>query len=75
MTPRRQAEEDTPAMTETAHGPGPSPEPGTDEPFDTGRALATLRSLCVPEMEGRAPGSAGHDLATRFLVSELTGAG
>ncbi|MYT99571.1 M28 family peptidase [Streptomyces sp. SID8350] len=75
MTPRRQAEEDTPAMTETAHGPGPSPEPGTADPFDTERALATLRALCVPEMEGRAPGSAGHDLATRFLVSELTGAG
>ncbi|MFD4691580.1 M28 family metallopeptidase [Streptomyces sp. NPDC058463] len=42
------------------------------DPFDTDRALATLRALCVPEMQGRAPGSNGHDLATEFLSSTLS---
>ncbi|MFF2539490.1 M28 family metallopeptidase [Streptomyces cyaneofuscatus] len=62
-------------MTEAARDQRPSPAPGEGEPFDTERALATLRSLCVPEMGGRAPGSAGHERAKAFLVSELTAAG
>ncbi|MEW2070411.1 M28 family metallopeptidase [Streptomyces sp. NPDC007346] len=62
-------------MTGTAHdhGPATAHEPG--DTFDTERALATLRALCVPEMTGRAPGSDGHDRAVGFLVSELTGSG
>ncbi|CAM5273950.1 Peptidase M28 domain-containing protein OS=Streptomyces microflavus OX=1919 GN=Smic_01290 PE=4 SV=1 [Streptomyces microflavus] len=62
-------------MTGTAHDQGPTAASGPADSFDTERALATLRSLCVPDMAGRAPGSAGHDRATRFLVSELTGSG
>lgn len=62
-------------MTRTAHDQGPTAASGPADSFDTERALATLRSLCVPDMAGRAPGSAGHDRATRFLVSELTGSG
>lgn len=62
-------------MTGTAHDQGPTAASGPADSFDTERALATLRSLCVPDKAGRAPGSAGHDRATRFLVSELTGSG
>ncbi|WP_381560099.1 M28 family metallopeptidase [Streptomyces eurythermus] len=43
--------------------------------FDADRALTTLQALCTPDMQGRAPGTAGHDLATEFLAAELTSYG
>ncbi|WP_299532077.1 M28 family metallopeptidase [uncultured Streptomyces sp.] len=39
--------------------------------FDAHRALMTIQTLCMPDMQGRAPGTAGHDLATEFLAAEL----
>ncbi|MEU5364012.1 M28 family metallopeptidase [Streptomyces sp. NPDC005925] len=62
-------------MTDTAQGQEPAPAQQATDAFDTRRAMATLRALCTPDMQGRAPGTAGHDLATRFLVAELTSYG
>lgn len=62
-------------MTDTA----PGQESGTAtkllDAFDAERALSTLQALCAPDMSGRAPGSAGHALATGFLESALASHG
>ncbi|WP_407835788.1 M28 family metallopeptidase [Streptomyces sp. DSM 116496] len=62
-------------MTDTAQGQEPDTATELLEAFDADRALNTLQALCVPDMAGRAPGSAGHALATEFLESTLVSLG
>ncbi|GAA2770679.1 M28 family metallopeptidase [Streptomyces showdoensis] len=62
-------------MTDTAQSREPDAARSAVDAFDADRALATLQVLCAPDMQGRAPGTAGHDLATGFLAAELTSYG
>ncbi|MBK0372956.1 Zn-dependent exopeptidase M28 [Streptomyces sp. RB110-1] len=62
-------------MNDIVQGREPVTAPTAADLFDADRAMATLRALCAPDMQGRAPGTAGHDLATDFLVEELTSYG
>lgn len=58
-------------MSDTAQGQGPATAQPSADAFDAERALTMLQVLCAPDMQGRAPGTAGHDLATEFLASAL----
>ncbi|MEU6977652.1 M28 family metallopeptidase [Streptomyces sp. NPDC046371] len=62
-------------MTDTAQGREPATAQPPADDFDAERALTTLRALCTPDMQGRAPGTPGHDLATEFLAAELASYG
>ncbi|MCM1965381.1 MULTISPECIES: M28 family metallopeptidase [unclassified Streptomyces] len=62
-------------MTDTAQGQESDTATHLLDAFDTERALTTLQALCAPDMSGRAPGSAGHALATEFLASTLASHG
>ncbi|MEV7280855.1 M28 family metallopeptidase [Streptomyces sp. NPDC093111] len=62
-------------MTDTAQGQGHVAARSAAAEFDADRALTTLQALCAPDMQGRAPGTTGHDLATEFLTAELTSYG
>ncbi|MCX2181322.1 M28 family metallopeptidase [Streptomyces sp. SKN60] len=62
-------------MKDTAQGQERVAVRSAADAFDADRALTTLRALCTPDMQGRAPGTPGHDLARRLLVAELTSYG
>jgi hypothetical protein len=44
-------------------------------PFSTERIRRTVAALAAPEMEGRAPGTAGHERAAAFVEREMRDAG
>ncbi|MEV8031467.1 M28 family metallopeptidase [Streptomyces sp. NPDC086182] len=62
-------------MTDTAQNAARAAAQDLAAAFDVPRALATVESLCTPDMSGRSLGSAGHDRAIRHLGETLTATG
>lgn len=62
-------------MKDIAQGQEPVAARSAADAFDADRALTTLLALCTPDMQGRAPGTAGHERATDLLAAELASYG
>ncbi|MFF3000745.1 M28 family metallopeptidase [Streptomyces sp. NPDC057950] len=62
-------------MTDTAQNAAHTAAQDLAAAFEAPHALATVESLCTPDMSGRSLGSAGHDRAIRHLSETLTATG
>lgn len=65
------ADAETPRSATPRRAPLASPPAA----FSTERIRRTVETLAAPEMEGRAPGTAGHERAAAFVEREMRDAG